>query len=112
MFRSALAVWALFLLASLSAPAAVRDQVHLGQDIRVPEDQSIRNAVCILCSIHLDGRAEKNLVVFAGNVSLNGTIHGNVIDLGGHVTLSGSSRIDGSLVIFGCLGQRTINASI
>jgi hypothetical protein len=100
--RPAIAVCALLLLVSSPAPAeASRDDIHLGQDIRVHEGQSVGTAICFLCSAHIDGEAHGAVVVFAGNVYLKGTAQGDVVDLGGHATLANASRVHGSLVVFG-----------
>lgn len=99
MLRVLSAVCALLLLAA--APPRAGNAVHLVEDITVAGPQQVRNAICFLCSVRVDGAARGNLVVIAGNIYLNGPVHKDIVVLGGNVTMTSKATVEGSLVVFG-----------
>jgi hypothetical protein len=74
---------------------------RFGRDLVINSGENHDQVACFLCSTHIDGAVQGNLLIFAGNTYLNGPVHGDVIELGGRVTLTGKARIGGDLVIFG-----------
>jgi hypothetical protein len=74
---------------------------RFGRDLVVNDGERLDHIACILCSTHINGAAQGDLLVFAGNIDLNGAVQGDVVDLGGHVTLTSKARIGGDLIVFG-----------
>lgn len=101
MARRVSIVCALFLLLSSAAFAQSRDEVRFGQDVTVPDQQTVHDVVCFLCSVRVDGAAHGDVVVFAGNIYLNGTVHGDVVDFGGRLTLTENASVGRGVVVFG-----------
>jgi hypothetical protein len=91
--------WVARLKDRLTAPGG--NALRFGRDLVIDSGENRDQVACFLCSTHIDGTVQGNLVVFAGNTYLNGPVHGDVVELGGRVTLTGKARIGGDLVIFG-----------
>ena len=96
---------ALFLVASAFAAAAVPvhandDAVQFGSNIHVAAGESVHDAVCFFCSVHVDGKVTGDIVVFFGNVHLNGEAQHDVVDFFGKITAEKNATIENSLVSF------------
>jgi len=103
----ALLAAALLWLAPL-AQAEDRDTVHIGHSIRVPSGSSVQDAVCIFCSVHVDGKVMGDVVTVFGSVHLNGDAQHDVVTIVGSIHAAPGSSIDDDAVsLFGVvhLGQ-------
>ena len=58
------------LLLSASPARADKDAVQFGDNIVVPEGQSVHDAVCFFCSVNAKGDIDHDVVVFFGNVHI------------------------------------------
>ncbi len=90
-------------LLGAAAPArANQDQVQFLHNINVGPGESVHDAVCIFCGVHVEGEVDGDLVVIFGNVRLHGQAHHDVVAIFGSVTAAGDSSIGGDLVsVFG-----------
>ena len=77
------------LLIALSAVAlAAQDRVMIGDNIYVGPDEEIGDAVCIGCSIQIDGKV-RDAVAVGGSIRVNGEADGDVVAVGGGVQVPG-----------------------
>ena len=53
-------------------PAAAVDRGYFNQDLFVPKGQVIHNAICVFCSVQVEGEATGRVVVLFGNLSVTG----------------------------------------
>lgn len=91
----------LVLLFVATLPATASDEVHFGQNIRVPYGTSADDIVCFLCSVDAEGEVRGDIVVFGGNLRLAGAAHQDVVVFGGNLAMEGDASIGQDLVIFG-----------
>lgn len=91
-----------FALATAPAHADDGDTVHFASSIHITTDDSINNAVCIFCSVYVDGKVTGDIVVLFGNVHLNGDAQHDVVNIFGDVTAEKGATIEDDLVsVFG-----------
>jgi len=91
-------------LAWTAAPAFADngDQVHIGSDIHVATDTAIGDAVCIFCSVRVDGKVTGDVVAIFGNVHLRGDAQHDVVSIFGSLRAEKGSSIENDVVsIFG-----------
>jgi len=97
--------WLVFGIALLGMLAAVpaqaaRDVVHFGSSINVGKNETIHDAVCFFCSVHVRGAVRGDLVVFFGDVSIDGSADQDVVDFFGSVKAADGTSIGHDLVNF------------
>lgn len=104
----------LCLLLSLASSPALPQSSHLrlGRDMQIPRGQRANNLICLLCSAHIEGSINGNVVVFAGNAYVDSTLQKNVLDFGGRVTLASNARVGGRILVFGGHLHQDSNATI
>jgi hypothetical protein len=102
------------LLAALVVPRAYAsaDRVSFFHDISIGDTEEVDDAVCILCSIHVDGKVNGDAVAILGAIHLNGEIKGDVVSILGEAALKGQSRIGGDCVVMGGPIRRGESATI
>jgi hypothetical protein len=88
------AVFALLLIAA-AAPRVFADdnRVAIFHSISVDEGEEVENAVCILCSIRIDGSVRQNAVVVLGSIHSNGPIGQNAVCILGGITLGREAHV-------------------
>ncbi len=93
-------------LALLLLPATLRaedDRVMIGDDIYVAADEDLHDAVCIGCSIRVDGSVH-DAVAIGGSIEIHGEAH-DVVAIGGSIDIAGKAgdvvAIAGALEIAG-----------
>jgi len=89
----------------MAAPArASEDVVRIFDNINVGPGESVHDAVCIFCGVHVQGNIDGDLVVIFGSVRLNGEAHHDVVSVFGSIRAGDNSSIAGDLVsIFGAV---------
>lgn len=97
---SAQAAITLSLSLTLSTLAA-DDRVQVGQDIVVGQQETLTDAVCIGCSIRVQGSVTADAVAIGGNLEISGTVRGDAVALGGNVTLGPKADVGGDAVALG-----------
>ncbi len=89
-------------LAWSAAPAHADDTVHIGSNIHVATDATIDNAVCIFCSVRVDGKVTGDVVAIFGNVRLRGGAQHDVVSIFGSLRAEKGSSIEDNVVsVFG-----------
>jgi hypothetical protein len=91
----------LLCLLAVLAPAALRadsDRVMVGEDIYVAEGEDLNDAVCIGCSIRVDGKV-RDAVAIGGSIEVTGEVH-DAVSIGGGLDVRGKVSGD-AVVIFG-----------
>jgi hypothetical protein len=104
MFKRSLA--ACLLVAAFSAAAvparANDDTVHIGSNIEVAPDATVRDAVCIFCSVNVEGKVNGDVVVLFGSIHIAGIANRDVVNLFGGVRADDGASIGRDLVnLFG-----------
>jgi hypothetical protein len=92
----------LLLLLVTGAHAQARgNRVYVGQDIFVASGQQVHNAVCLFCSVQVEGDLTGRAIVLFGNLNVIGRIdHGSSV-IGGNAVIDSQARIGGDAVILG-----------
>ncbi len=108
--------FAIFLAAvCVSRAHASTDRVSFMHDIDISETEEADDAVCFLCSIHVNGKINGDAVAFLGGIHVNGEISGDAVSFLGDVAMSDQSHIGGDCVVFGgpirMDGQATIGGN-
>jgi hypothetical protein len=99
--RFLIAIFALSVLAAATTRArADDDRVSFFHNITVSEGEEAQDAVCVLCSIRVDGELRGSAVAFLGSIRANGIIDKDVVTFLGNVSLGNDARIDGDCVTF------------
>lgn len=95
---------AAFVMAARPAHADEGDTIHFGRSIHVTADAPAHDAVCIFCSVYVDGKVTGDIVTVFGNVHLNGDAQHDVVDIFGNVTAEKGSTVEDDLVsVFGSI---------
>ena len=116
MLRRAMAF--LFTVALLGGCAASahadssNDRVSFLNDIYVQQGEEVQDAVCFLCSIHVDGTLHGDAVAFLGSIRTQGKIEGDVVSFLGSVDLGSDASIGQDCVVFGGMLHRHGDASV
>ena len=94
-------VFPLFVAAVAFAPlraSANNDMVQFGSDISVSAERSVHDAVCILCSVDVDGEVTGDVVAILGGVHINGKAQHDVVNILGRTRLSDGAFVGRDLV--------------
>ena len=83
------------LLVSAAVPRAFADdnRVSFFESISVEEGEDVQNAVCILCSIRVDGSVHQNAVAILGRIRSNGPIGQNAVSILGGINLGRDAHV-------------------
>ena len=83
------------LLVAAAVPRAFGDdnRVSIFSSISVEEGENVQNAVCILCSVRIDGSVQQNAVAILGSVRSNGPIGQNAVSILGSVSLGRDAHV-------------------
>jgi hypothetical protein len=89
--------------AAASMPArADGDTIRIGSNINVPQDAEVSDAVCIFCSVHVEGKVTGDVVVIFGNIRLAGDAQHDVVAIFGGITAENNASIEQDVVsVFG-----------
>jgi len=80
------------LLALAALPAVARAQgerVMIGDDIYVGPEEELSEAVCIGCSIRIDGKVREAVAV-GGSIEINGEVEREAVAIGGAIDVNGT----------------------
>ena len=104
------AVVALLAATALFPGIARPDQARflVGESIHVGPAESLERAICIACSIHVEGEVEANTVLLLGTLVNSGTIEGDVVVMGG--SLESTGRLNGNSVVLA--GSMTLRGDV
>lgn len=100
MIRRILALTLLCAAFASTRARAENDEVQFFSNIDVPADATVHDAVCVFCSVNLEGKATGDVVVFFGNTHISSDARHDVVNFFGHVTADDNASIDHDLVSF------------
>lgn len=91
--------------ASAASPSAFdeggRDQVSFGSDIHLAAGETVRDVVCIGCSVFSQGIIARDLVVVGGNADILGPVGRDAVDVGGYLHLGPKASVGRDLTAVG-----------
>ncbi len=82
-------------------PQAQAELLQFLSSIHIAQGVVAREAVCILCSIHVDGELTDEAVAVWGSVTVSGTVEREIVAVGGYVRLLPGSRVGEDVVAVG-----------
>ena len=88
------------------------DVVRFGKSIEVGPEESVGDAVCIGCSIHIVGTASGDLVAIGGAISVEGTVRGDAVVVGGNLRMGPNALIHGDVNVTGGNLQRAPGSTV
>ena len=94
-------------VAIAAAPTAARannDVVQFFSDIHVTPDTPVHDAVCLFCSVQVEGTVNHDIVVLFGSIDISGSARHDVVSVFGSVNIHDNASIEHDLVsVFGSL---------
>ncbi len=101
MRRVVLPIFAVFLFAISALNArAEGDRVSFMHDITISSDEDVQDAVCFLCSIHIEGLVHQDAVAFLGSIHADAPIQGDAVVFLGNISLGADAHVGGDCVAF------------
>jgi len=92
-------------LTILLAPAAFGqapgNRSYIGQDIFVAAGQQVHNAICLFCSVQVEGDLTGHAFVLFGNLNVTGRVDKSAMIIGGNAVFDSQARIGGDAVVLG-----------
>ncbi|HWW23803.1 MAG TPA: hypothetical protein VNY78_07855 [Edaphobacter sp.] len=102
MLTRAIRILGLTLLIASAAHAQARgNRVYFGQDIFVASGQQVHNAVCVFCSVQVEGDLTGRALVLFGSLNVTGRVDRNATVIGGNAVIDSQARIGGNTVVLG-----------
>ena len=74
---------------------------YFGQDIFIAAGQQVHNAVCLFCSVQVEGDVTGHVFVLFGSVNVSGQVRGGAAVIGGNAVVDSQARIGGDTVVLG-----------
>jgi hypothetical protein len=87
------------LLVSAAHAQARGNRVYIGQDIFVASGQQVHNAVCLFCSVQVEGDLTGRALVLFGSLNVTGRVDRNATVIGGNAVIDSQARIGGNAVV-------------
>jgi hypothetical protein len=87
------------LLVSAAHAQARGNRVYFGQDIFVASGQQVHNAVCLFCSVQVEGDLTGRALVLFGSLNVTGRVDRNATVIGGNAVIDSQARIGGNAVV-------------
>jgi hypothetical protein len=91
----------MLLLVSAAHAQARGNRVYFGQDIFVASGQQVHNAVCVFCSVQVEGDLTGRALVLFGNLNVTGRVDRNATVIGGNAVIDSQARIGGNAIVLG-----------
>ncbi len=88
----------------LVAPAAVHAQApgnrtYFNQDIFVAQGQQIHSAICLFCSVQVEGDLTGHVIVLFGSLNITGRVQGSATVIGGNSVIDSGARLGGNAIV-------------
>jgi hypothetical protein len=77
------------------------NRVYIGQDIFVASGQQVHNAVCVFCSVQVEGDLTGRALVLFGNLNVTGRVDRSASVVGGNAVVDSQARIGGNTIVLG-----------
>jgi hypothetical protein len=92
-------------LTLMMVPAALGqapgNRSYVGQDIFVAAGQEVHNAVCVFCSVQVEGELTGHAIVLFGNLNVSGRMRRGALVVAGNTVVDSQARIGGDAVVLG-----------
>ncbi len=99
-------------MAMAKSSGGAGDRVQMGRSIEVGPDETVGDAVCIGCSIHIAGRTMGDAVAIGGSVAVDGKVAGDAVAVGGGIRLGPESSVGGDVTSIGGSVHREEGATV
>src|ERR1700740_963185 len=87
------------LLAVGAAGQSPGNRTYVGQDIFVASGQQVHNAICLFCSVQVEGDLTARVFVLFGSVNVSGEVRQSATVIGGNAVVDSQARIGGDLAV-------------
>ena len=87
------------------------DRVQFFQNISIGQDERVDDAVCMFCSIHVQGTSGDTVAIL-GDIVVDGTVTGDCVSVGGGIKLNDDASVAGDAVAIGRGLYRDPNATV
>jgi hypothetical protein len=77
------------------------DRVSVGRSIKIGKGERVGEAVCIGCSIEVEGEVANGAVAVGGSVRVAGTVGGDSVAVGGSVVVENGGLVEGEGISVG-----------
>ena len=84
-------------LAGLSHSAGNR--TYMGQDVFVAAGQQVHHAICVFCSVQVEGEVTGRVVVLFGSLNVSGQVLGGAAVIGGNAVVDSQARVGGDVLV-------------
>ena len=84
-----------------SAQPPVGNRAYIGEDIYIAVGQQVHNAICVFCSVQVEGNVTGHAVVLFGNLSVSGWVRHSATVVGGNAVVDSQALIGGNTVVLG-----------
>src|SRR5690348_15891690 len=88
------------------------DRVQIGKSINVGPDETVGDAVCVGCSIHIEGQTQGDVVAVGGSIDVEGKVAGDTVAVAGGIRLGPDASVGGDATAVGGPVQRDPNATV
>ena len=88
------------------------DRVQIGKSIEVGPDEVVGDAVCIGCSIRVEGHVMGDAVAIGGRLDVDGKVNGDTVAIGGGIRLGAGASVGGDVTTVGGAVERDSAASV
>jgi NDP-sugar pyrophosphorylase family protein len=102
----------LLFLSSAAARAQGGSRTYFNQDIFIAQGQQVHNAICIFCSVQVEGDLTGNVFVLFGNLNVTGRVDGRTTVIGGNAVIDSQARLGGNALIVGGNAVYEVDESI
>lgn len=91
----------MMVLASAALGQAPGNRAYVGQTIFVAAGQQVHNAICMFCSVQVEGEVTGRVVVLFGSLNVSGRVVGGAYVVGGNAVVDSQARVGGDAVVLG-----------
>jgi hypothetical protein len=89
------------LLVASALGQAPGNRSYFGENIFVASGQQVHNAICLFCSVQVEGDVTGRVFVLFGSANVTGEVRGNATVIGGNAVVDSQARIAGDTVVLG-----------
>jgi hypothetical protein len=101
-----------FPLMTFAKNSGASDRVQIGKFIEVGPDEMVGDAVCIGCSIRVQGHVMGDAVAIGGRLEVEGKVNGDTVAIGGGIRLAPGASVGGDVTTVGGAVERDSTATV
>jgi hypothetical protein len=83
------------------ANAQAGNRTFFNEDIFVAQGQQIHNALCLFCSVQVEGDITGHVIVLFGSLNVTGRVEGNTAVVGGNTVIDSGARLGRNAIVIG-----------